>query len=766
MKSVLLRKVAVVIGVLALWVGRAEAEVKIVRPEPDNQNRLTIVSDGAMPWKLRYWSLFSQRGAVEPRLVPVSADRMLFIQGLTLHLIDTRNGVVLGRWIFANRIGDVRVDGEKFNVQTVTGSDKSIRETLTITPDSPSPPHWLDGLLLQRYVVTEGSWFDIDARLETEYQADRKGPSPRAPLAPKDVEGLIVEVEDAARRDPFSPQLGVCLALLMRDLGRKDAEAVFRRAIERPTNSYGELFAIANNLENGAETEWSTLAFEQAYARLWQQGADPRMMYALLPRLMLLYLPYDLRKEIPDARRAELLERVYLLGPYVEQSSLAWTRLAAYFDQRGDAKNAALWRTRANESAAKMGYVWEPKFYLERTTRVLVALFLSILLYYVILQRRYAPQRRLLRAGKSWWRGLLRLSPLSMTCWDRQDRRILYGLLVLFWLAQGLWGGLGQEALLSQEWPTAGASGTLRAPKTLEFVKGLPLSPDRDFLMALSFQQDEKYGEAETLYGKLPDSGEKWNNLGVLQQKQGRDGEARESFEHALRIDPESVEATFNLDRRVSDRWAEMHSKYLPGQKMLALPSHDAFYGAIRGSRLHFAGQILRGPFLGVPTHAKAVGQYNEFNYYDSRQIPPHGLADVLLYLVLCSPFAVALTALLSPYREVTQPSGRWHWLVELAFPGTARQWGRAGGVLLAVAIWGVLQFLSASHRWTPFGIAGDSKNGFGLPPSLPDLTGIVWPVDPGWFWNHGIFSLAVLVFAANAIVVIAAQRRLRLTAT
>jgi tetratricopeptide (TPR) repeat protein len=754
---------AIVIAALALTPGRAEAEVKFAR-DPEDRNRLIIVSDGPSPWKLRFYDFSGGNSPfVKSWLVPVNAERTLFAHGLFLHLIDTKNGVLLSRWFFSDQIAEVRVEGEKFHVRTVL--EDQTNETFTLTEDSPSPPHWMHNLIFHRVLEYEGTWFSRAVGLEPGYDPASKRITPRKPLPRQDAERLLVEVEDAVRRDRFHPQLGVCLALLMRDLGRKSADDFFRNTIERPTNAYGELFLIAEGLEDGGDPEWAALAFEAAYTRMWQQGVDPRMMYGTPPRLVLANVPYDLRLEIPDEKRVKLVERLYRIGPYIEGSYAGWSRMGDYLELRGDPKSAAIWRVRAGEAAAKNFYAWESIFNLESIFRAMVTLVLCVILYYIALQRRYAPQRRLNRGGRSWLSQVFRLSPLSMTCWDRRDRVTIYLLFAVFWLLAGLSGAFAEAALNRLMWPIAGSSGSLRAPVVQAYLKGLPPSPDRDSLLALSLQQAERHDEAESLYRDLPNSAWKWNNLGVLQASAGRTQESAISFEQAVSLDSTMPEAAFNLGRPVTDLWVELHARYLPGKKMLAAPHHDVFHRAQRGSYSHIAGRAARGPYPGWLSLEKLALVHQDRSFSNDSSLLFFGVVGIWggagVFLVL---FAGAI---ISAERKVSQSPGRFHWLLELLLPGTSRQWGYFGGLVLAISFWAAIEFLTVQQLWTtpsdmawgPFEIAGGVGRTFGLPPSSPAWTS-PWPVELGWFWETGTAWLAVAAFAINAILVISARLR------
>ena len=744
--------------VVFLLPSAAEAEVRLEKP---SKNVIEVVSDGPSPWKLPFWFLYGGNGPA-PALVSAGPDRSLFAMGNVLHLIDTKNGVVIGRWILPMRIDNVQADGKKFLVRT-SSEDKGVTpETTTIEAGSAQPPYWMDQALLpQRLAVYEGGSFDEAAHFREKMRKPPEvGMEKRQPLAPREAERLLSEVKEAARRNPFQPRFVVVQALLMKDAGSKEADSVFRQALDSPTNFFAELFPIAADLENVGEEEWSTLAFERAYALLWKQGHDPRMIYSVLPRLILLYLPYELRLEIPAERRALLSDRLYRLGPNVEWSPAAWMKNAAYFNDRGDKEKADLWRGRADESAKDSAYVWEPVFYLERTIRGMAALVLAVLVYYRVLQRRYAPQRRLLRkAAASPWKKLR--VQLSLACWDRRDRVTLVSLLLLFWLSTGLTGGLAQSVVRTQSAPYFG--GTMRSPRIQTFLESLPPSAERSFLMALSLQQADQPGAAETLYRTLTDSSQAWNNLGVLQSGQGKDREAAQSFENAIRLEPGMQEATFNLGRPVTGYWVDQYRIYRPEQKMLALPSHAIMYRAIRGPLPRLTGNMLMGPFSGIPG-AKASLQVfiEQANMYKIDLSLPVRLmvayGEPVVYILLAFLSVLGWSCIRAPYQEVTQTPRPGHWLLELLIPGTARVWQGWGGFALGAAFGCILEIVFRGVSLTGFKpFVGDIA--FGLPPirsEFPRPTGFAgWPTDPGWLWTSGPTALLFVIFVVNAVLVL-----------
>jgi tetratricopeptide (TPR) repeat protein len=719
----------------------------------------SIISDGPKPWKLKFYTLQGHG-----KWIPASATRAFWVNAGALHLIDIENGIVLRRWIFVDQIDDVQPKGSSFLVRTsrpgVGDGAPPITQTIEMTPDSPSPPYWLDSLLRHRIAITEGQELDTAAGLSLPLKGRRTAHRP--PLAPEAAEKLLVELKDAARRDPFSLTRSVDLALVMKDAGRSDAKAFFIQALDRPSNLFSELLMVAGSLEDVGEEEWSTLAFDRGYAMMWKQGCDPRLVAALLPRLIMLYLPYALREvnpEIPALRRAKLQERLYEIGPYTEGAYAAWSVMAAYFNAQGDPEKAELWRRRAAEAASKSGYIWEPLFYLENLFRVLVALFVSLWVYVGAIQWRYAPQRALIRSTRSTprWRDL---SHFSLTCWDRYDRQGLYMLCILLWLATGLTGAFIHAAKNMSSWPIgAGPSGTMQSPATREYFERLDASPERDFLMALSLQQAERLTDAESLYRTLPDSAAAWNNLGVVQSAQGKQSEARESFQHALRIEPGNPEAAFNLGQPVADFWINLRSQYLVGQKATALPSHDLLYRVFRGNLANLTGRMLKGP-LSVNLPVEFVSEL----YTDTEGAHFARFARIVRYLYLSSILALVMAALLSPYAEVTQPPGRRHWLIELVLPGTAHGWGRWGGIVTGIMICVIVEIASMHRPWLAYFMDSTGLTRvYGLPASIDPLQGKwygVWAMNMPRFWPYLLVTVIVVIYGVNAAMVLRSQRR------
>jgi hypothetical protein len=118
--------------------------------------------------------------------------------------------------------------------------------------------------------------------------------------------------------------------------------------------------------------------------------------------------------------------------------------------------------------------------------------------------------------------------------------------------------------------------------------------------------------------------------------------------------------------------------------------------------------------------------------------------------------FAVALLFIF-PYREVTQPPGKRHWVWEMVFPGTAPLWHVFGGLVLIAWTYLVIQDLCLIFIGTPYlitGISIPSTVGYGVP---DPARGIYSLINPSWVW---VYLAPAVLFAVNLVLVLRARRR------
>lgn len=497
--------------------------------------------EGRQAWRLLYGTRAGPADPFTVALIPAGEDRAWFVHFSWLRLIDTQKGIILGRWHFPGQIVRVVPDGSRAQVE-VKAQDgppwDHLHQTISFDPSAPKILFWWCSHLL---ILRLPSW-------EADYHAPPSGYISGAlgEVSTARAKELIAELEEGVRRDPYSPWLRVTLGKLLADAGDPHAGEVYRQAVEIQSTDFTELLPISAFLLNHGQQQTADMAFERGY-KDFERGTDPRALSALIARLVL--YPVNWTKLTEEQRRA-FMERVYQLAPRAEGADYAWPLYANWLEKHGRAEEARLWRARGEETSRQIYFSLEPLRGVDRVLPIAGASILALLLYFLALAARYRSQVKLalasrLRAGGTMIRepfpGRARrfLSP-SVEYWERRERTTFLAIALAGWLAAGVAGVDVQAALRMARFPLSFWMGSFGAPPVVPVVQSrLPASPERDLLLALAYQQAGETDKAEELYRKLPDFPEAWNDLGALLKESGREQEARQAFEQALRLQPQ-----------------------------------------------------------------------------------------------------------------------------------------------------------------------------------------------------------------------------------
>jgi hypothetical protein len=731
-------------------------------------DRLIEITGGAgsHAWRLRYGIDVWQSSGPEfaPRFLAVPGDRAYFARGDWLRLIDTGKGQVIGRWHFPGLITRLTVGaapgGIEVEVFNFNGPKEKFRRTLPFDPAAPAVPYWPLGELhwipAARVEAEMGAWAPTGGSVL----------SARSKLPPDVAKKLIPETQEVVRRDPLSPWFQVRLGKLLRDAGDARATSVWRQALEVPSTDFTELLPISSFLDEAGEYELGRAGFERGYQDFFQRGNDPRLFATLFGRVFTYPPARDAERSGP-AYRAELIDRLYRLSPSGEAAVLAWRIYADDLKKSGRPDDARRWRARAADAASyRVKFLSDAPFFrlpavmLDLAALLIFGAFISAILYIVVLYRRYGPQRRFhleaIRRGGAPWRGL---TLFNLEYWSRRDRAAFLTILLVGWFGMGLAVGYGDGIVRFSASPISMAMGKLAGPVTIAFLESLPGTPESRFLLALAYQQDGQRDKAERLYRKLPQYAESWNNLGVLLKNTGREQEARQAFEQALRLDPQLAEAALNLGRPPQGLWAEAHAKYLPGQPMLAPPRDRLWYGAFFGG--HPAGLWLRafgGPFATAKS-PPAIPVLYDLLFERSRTRNWVTLISICL-VVAAGGLALALIFWI-PTRDVTQPPDKSQIWWEVLFPGTSPAWATLGGIVLLAWIYlglqDVLLWGAGTPRIVTRGSLPNLVSAFAVPGA--DHARVLREyINPSWVW---VYLAPALVFAVNLVLVLRRRKTL-----
>ena len=704
-----------------------------------------------------------------------SAAQAWFAHGLWLRRIDTKKGVVTGRWQFPGKVLEIASAGSGGYEVTVLVEEGFTNEAgeskrpmkIAFDPPRSAIPFWPTGnLLLLRMTLTEmdsGFGFRVQGirgekvTAGQSREAGEKTPEFINKLDATTARQFLPHFEELARRDSFTPFIQAALAKLLRDAGDPRADAAFRQAIEIPGAEYVELFQLAFYLERFGEREAARAAFDRAYHLFWERGNDPRLLTFLIDRLIYFVTPHwPPEQQPPGEVRREILERIYLVAPHAEGAELAWKLYSEQLEREGDTAAARNWRARAEDARQNSLLLMDLDFVgrLDQFVWILPGGVLAGVIFVVVLYLRYRPQRRFDQAARR------RAPLLNLAYWSRRERLGFAAIALAAWLGTGFATCWAVVLLHYASLPTGLANGSFAGPAGEHvFQHRLPATPERDLLLAISRHQSGENAQAEALYRRLPQFAESWNNLGVLLKNAGREDEARQAFERALEIDPALAEAALNLGRpQVAGEsaagasfWAQVYATNQPGRPMLAPPRRPQLMRAFAGGGLYrTALRALAGPFA---AGGLRVGQ-----------LLGESVGLGRLYQVGCLLLAALALGLLFavPTQPVTQPPGRWQSVREALFPGTSPSWGVFGGVVLLGWTYSIIQLLLVWIYGTPRIFLSISA------PNLVRSYGIPWEVStgrllqdlgPGWPW---LIVPPLLIFAVNLALVLRARNRER----
>jgi hypothetical protein len=666
---------------------------------------------GASAWRLIYGNPLIMR---IPQELVVSGDVAYFSHGPFLRQIDTRRGIVTGRWLFPWEIAHITPESGKVRVEIAHSNDlaHSFRETIHLDPANPRIPNWpFVGVpwLVQGFLPLNLAETEATAQWNVGLTPATCGSGSASPN-----QVAIQELAEMVRRDPLSPYFRVALGCLKASAGDSSAAGILREAVNLPSADYWELFHIAALLP---QKDLARQAYESGYRQYLDRGFDPR-----LNRQYNLYPASTAGKDGPQA-----MDLIYRLTPY---GRLQWKDYARYWGEQGDANWSQLWKVWAQDPVWKaraedprainllfpLGY-YDSRLWL--STFLLVTSWVLLLAYLIVVYWRYRPQRWQDRATNAGWTCKPFVTLFHLEYSDHRERAAALALLLAPWLAFGCLAVLQEHLVVSDGLPLRGS---LAGPETAWYLENrFPPSQQRDLLLALSCQQSGENGKAERLYRELPKFAESWNNLGVLLQSQGKTAEARNAFESALKANPALAEAELNLRGDAKDFWTTQYKRLFPGRPMLAFPGGDTIQTALAGRPPWQSYLRMLGGALIPPTHQQDVW-------------PEALLKDVRGFFLGMLSLVIALL-LVAPRVRVSTAPGVGSRVADVLLPGSARAWLRFGGVLSGITMSAWWCLLGAFTRF----------------PGVPRFS-----VSERVFLGTG----AVLLFAVNLLLVIRAWKQ------
>jgi tetratricopeptide (TPR) repeat protein len=441
---------------------------------------------GSQAWRIR----IGTQDSYKKQFVSAGDNRAWFSHGGWLRLFDTEGGMAIGRWHFPGEIVGLVSAENRVQVEVEDKlNDQIFHRTVSFDPEAGAAVlYWPTGsLLLNRVPFTE-----VESAWRAPGKAILLSERWEAP-AEQDVKELIPELEEAVRRDPTAPLLRLALWRLLHTVGDARAPAVLEKALRITTTDFTETLLIAGLLEQLGEREPARAAFELGYRNFLDRGNDPRLVMALIGK-MILYRPWVAKlPDLSTGHGRELMERNYRLAPRCEAADFAWQIYADFLEKNGQTEEAVKWRARAKEAAPTSVFLMPRSATLlfDWTILLVMASMIAAGLYVILLWIRYRPQRRADSAAREDQGRLGRaFSSLSFQYWSRSQRIVLLSVMIVAWIATGFVAGIMRGISRAAELPISFGMGSLAGPATVWFLENrLPPTPERDLLRATAYHQ-------------------------------------------------------------------------------------------------------------------------------------------------------------------------------------------------------------------------------------------------------------------------------------
>ncbi len=727
-------------GILAMLLPAFLAAAPTTQPRLKLEQLMAEVSggSGAQAWTLKYG--VAPNSEERWLLADAGDDRTWFSHGCWLRLLDSRQGVVLGRWRVPGSILQLTPQGKTVQIEfeNPTSRDLRFRKTVTFDPSAPKlPDEPMTSLVWLRLSRREASG-PLD---DTEFTR----------VAAEKIPAMIPVMEDAIRRDPFQPFLRAAFGRLLQAAHDERAHGLFEQAARLENVDFTELFYLSALLDKAGESQLAAETYERAYRDYLDRGYDPRLHTALISELILYGAPLgvygqprgsDRWDALTPAQHEEQMIRIYRLGPSLEWADLAWESRAREWERAGNVEAARAWRERSAEARKTLSPILDSHSTraLDLCLLVFVTALAALALFLIYQIFHYRAQRRLDQAQGR--RAVL----FGAEYWDRWERTTVLLLVLTFWIGFAFFSAFALRTLNAARTPITPFEGNWAGAGSRHFLETLPASPERDLIRALSAQQSGDFAAAEKIYRVLPDFAESWNNLGVILKQQGKEGDARQAFAKALDVDPQLNEAALNLGLGARDLWTTQYQHYFPGRPMIAVPRTENYLHAFQGGSLPSA-------MLLAMTHPVESLTFVQLFRGDNQSSTP---ILVMLILALAGLLLAISVVTVVPRRDVTLPPPNTQWIWEALVPGLGRAWGPLGIVVLLVWCYLPIQLGLFAKYGTPYVITLLSVpslvRNYGVEPFPLSALAPANPLNPGWMQ---MYAAPAVLFAVNALLVL-----------
>jgi tetratricopeptide (TPR) repeat protein len=370
--------------------------------------------------------------------------------------------------------------------------------------------------------------------------------------------------------------------------------------------------------------------------------------------------------------------------PRFDQSETVFLEMANYLDSQSRPE-AESWRLLQREVAQGTPYTFGVSRIVIFSLGALLALVGAFIVLWLVLAAKYAPQqskdlKNVGGAMGAWAKApLLRLRHSLSAYLTLTEKIVFVTLLALMVGALGTWSW-SARALETLRHPAFNL-GTLGGVTFWNSYATKPTSPGFDAIRGLAFLLDGDKPRATQTLEKAPNNPMALNNLGVLALERGDNARANQSFQAALGLQANMLEASLNSRANSGSSYRlNFHKDVFGDASMLAFPEPKDIVDASQGKlEMEFSGMVsdLWGYLVNLPfglpvwamtavavlilgililnilslliprVRSAGTAPRNVVYHFLALLVPGSGLADEVWGIILLVPWALAGSVLL-----------------------------------------------------------------------------------------------------------------------
>lgn len=444
-------------------------------------------------------------------------------------------------------------------------------------------------------------------------------------------------------------------------IGEKEqCNQIFESIMAVDSNHQLEILQFISMLDT-ISLEYGNRAFHKVMKYLMQHGYEPENT-SILYWLIYIGRPFHTVSDDNLDYANTIGNRLWDFAPFAMNPPYLYHELMLCNEKANRPELAKLWQERQKRAEVYWysGYPSKTFFRSDLSFYIFLASILSMLFYLFIKKIYYIiPYFKNLRTSWKHWN--------ILALWKKSELIGLILLLIVCFVSyQFCLDGLRLQQSVFDV-PASCFNGFPASPDNLYYLTKHFKTIDEKFIQAFLLQCENKLDQSKSLYHHI-NSAESWNNIGVIEYKQGNLEQAHEYFTRAA--DYGSIIAKYNLDESISNDRIERLKKYNVSKPYTEFPTAEMWEQKIFTNSKE------------VNLNATYIQSFARIIYDRNQSLFSFKKCLAYLYFLV---FGCAILALFSRRPSIEPPIviERFHTVMSLAIPGISPIYSFLGGIVL-----------------------------------------------------------------------------------